>query len=75
MESIPQTYNKHVYALLALAAKIDIPDKVIDVRIIKMTLPAATADLIHANPINEQDWRASITQNLIQPFLTLFERN
>lgn len=37
-----------------------VPSKAIDVRIVKKTLRATSVDLIHANPINEQNLKIGI---------------
>lgn len=64
-----QAHNKHTSALATLASKIDVLNEIIDVSIAKRTLRATAVYLIPANPIDEQIWRTSIIQNLIQPSL------
>lgn len=52
-----QQHNKNADVLATLASTID---EAIEVRIVKMTLWATTADFILTNPIDEQHWRSSV---------------
>lgn len=58
-------YDKHADTLANLASNIDVPDKVVDVKIIKKT--SGTIALCSAIRFNGQDRRNSIIQNLNQP--------
>lgn len=52
--------NKHAYALATLAFTIDIPNKIVDMRIIKKALCDTAREVIPANLIDEHDCRTSI---------------
>lgn len=51
LEHVPRAYSKHLAALAILASKVDITNKVINVRVVKKTLGAITEALIPVNPI------------------------
>lgn len=50
-----------------MASKIDVPDEIVDVRIMKRTLRATIVDLICVDSVNERDWRSSVIQSSNQP--------
>lgn len=54
---MPRSHYKHIDDLAILTFKINIPNLEIDVRIFKKTMGDTKADLVHANPIEEQNWR------------------
>lgn len=56
-------HNRHVDTLATLASKIDDPREVIDVSIIKMTMPTTVAGLILAVVTDEEDWCVPLSGN------------
>lgn len=56
--------HKYVDALAPLASKNDIPDKEIDVKIIKKILRVVAVNLIPANPVDGQDLSTFINEDL-----------
>lgn len=69
-----QAKNKHVDDLATLAWKVDISDKMIDVRVNKKTLWATIVVLTSEVSIEKQDWRTSIVQKLTQPSSSMVAR-
>lgn len=68
-------HNKHSYALATLASKVDVPDEIVGIKVIKRTLRATAADLVPIDSLDEQDWRGSIIQSLNQPSSTMATKN
>lgn len=72
---MPWENNKQADALDTLASNIDIPVEVIDVRVIENTLQGTRQDLNHDDPMDEQDWPASIIQNMTRSSLLFLMTN
>lgn len=60
---MPGAHNKYANALAKLASKFDVPNKTIDVQIMKSTLWAIVTDLF-PNSFDVQEWRSFIIKNL-----------
>lgn len=66
-EHVHRAHNKNVDALAILASKVDIPEEVANIKVMKKTLRAIAAELIPKVLIEKKDWRTSIIQKLAQP--------
>lgn len=65
-EHVLLSYNKHIQGLVTLALKVVIPDKTIDVKVIKKSLRATATDFSLADAVDE-DWQTRVIQNILQP--------
>lgn len=75
-EHVPRAQNKHSDALATLPSKLNVSNEELDVKkTVKGTSQATLTNSICINPINEQDQRSSIIENLNQPSMTVVTKN
>lgn len=67
-EHVSRAQEKHADAWVTLVSMVDIPDKVVDVRVTKKTLRATVTDLIPVTSIYKQDPRTSIIRIWLKHF-------
>lgn len=59
---VPRAHNTYVGALPILSSKIDVPNEIVNLKIMKRTLWVIVTDLFSHNLVDVQDWCSSLSK-------------